>query len=65
MQGPIIELMALVSLETMEIRRHIQNTERKNSPLRILQSLKISFKNKNEKKKNQNSWQVDSSYMKF
>ena len=34
-----------------EDQRHVQNIERKNSPLRILHSVKLTFKNKNEKKK--------------
>lgn len=63
MQRPIIQLMAHFSPETREIRRYIQNAERKSSPLRMLHSVKLSFKNRNENK--QDSLQVDLSYMKF
>ena len=48
-----------------EDQRHVQNTERRNSPLRILHLVKLTFKNKNEKKRQNNSWQVDFSYVKF
>lgn len=56
--------MARVSLEAMKIR-DVQNTERRNSPPRILHLVKLTFRNKNEKKRQNDSWQVDFSYVKF
>lgn len=51
MQRPIKQLMALFSTETMEIRRYIQNAERKRKPSFFSHSVKLSFKTKTEEKK--------------